>query len=276
MLNRVGIVGSGNVGSALLMQLAATATDLVGDVTITARDQMRAQAAVMDVGSAFPSEAQRFNGADGLTGEFDLVIVTAGGLPGSSDTLLDVNEQIARSSLESCETKTLVVIGTPVDRLTDRLQNLQGTVCENLVGFGGQLDRARMLYAMAEIGVEADPVYAIGEHGPRTIPCYEGEERWDEIAAYSTTTLKNIMAAASPPRNIATGVQLARLTRAIAGEPATLGLCIEDPDYDGMSITWPYEVSLHSFSKLLLEPGPKAQQALDELLAVRAAEAASK
>ncbi len=274
MIDKLGIVGSGNVGSALLMQIAAGLDNHVGEVTITARDDLRASAAVMDAGSAFPEQSQRFKAASSLEGHFDVVIVTAGGLPGSSTTLLDVNEEIARASLKFCTAKTLIVIGTPVDRLTERLVDLVGTTCETLIGFGGQLDQARMQFAMLQLGITGyDQVYAIGEHGPRTIPTYIGEERWAEVAAYSTTTLKSIMAAASPPRNLATGVQLSRLLKCLAGEPGTLCFSTADPNFDDLSITWPYEIKNTKPKRLDLDLGPMANEAVDNLIKTRRQEA---
>ena len=274
MINRLGVVGSGNVGSALLMELAANHSDCFGELEITARDEGRAHASVMDVGSAYPEVASRFEYSDGLSGSYDVVVVTAGVLPGphlTGEQILEANFEIAKRALASCEAQTLVVIGTPVDVLNEEASKQLSAKAERFIGFGGELDKARSKFGLIQSGVQAEPVYAVGEHGPRTIPTYPGEEKYEAVATYATSTLKEIMKKATVTRNLATGVQLGRLVAALSGKKATHCVSVPDPDHHNLSITWPYEIEGDKLTKMPLELGSQAQTRLHELVKVRLA-----
>src|SRR5688500_10666243 len=115
-LQRVGLVGCGNVGSALVMELAAGA---VADKTIVAsRDISHAEAAILDAGSVFPKAATAMKATNALEGIFDVVVITAGLQPHgniSQSELLEENLKIVVQSLKAVETSKIVIIGTPVD-----------------------------------------------------------------------------------------------------------------------------------------------------------------
>lgn len=272
-LKRIGVAGAGNVGSGLVLELARH--DLAEQVVVASRNLGHAKAAILDAGSVFPSAASTFESAAKLEGQFDLVIITAGDMPHGPttvDELLDSNFKIAIDALSKVDSPIIVVIGTPVDRLTEKLAYEAAFKGKQVIGFGGQLDVARMQYALLSAGKKmADPGYVIGEHGPRTIPVYEGESEYDQIREATTSVLKRIAVATEKPRNMATGVQLAVLARALSGEERILCVSAVDDATDGLSITWPYLVNKKGLvKKVSIDAlGPRVKRDLTDLLKIR-------
>ncbi len=121
---------------------------------------------------------------------------------------------------------------------------------KQIIGFGGQLDQARMEYSLLSRGINAtEPYYAIGEHGPRTIPVYGGEVKYDLVKEDTTSVLKRIVSATDKARNLATGFQLSVLASALCGEEQILCVSAPDQKYDGLSITWPYIINETGLAK---------------------------
>lgn len=276
-MKKLGIFGCGNVGAALVMQLAEH--DIAHEVYIASRHIGHAEAAILDAASACPETAAKFIHAEKLDGKFDVVVVTAGETPHgkiTQDELLQKNLDIVTTALENVESRIVVVIGTPVDRLTEKLSRLPQFKDRQVIGFGGQLDLDRTRYALVQHSViVADEVgYAIGEHGPRTIPVYTGEEKYNAVRADVTTTLKRI-AAHGPARNLATGVQLRRLMQALAGEEKVLCVSVPDVEHDSLSVTWPYVINHKGAVRKVHVPnvGPNATKLLEDLLELRRQEA---
>jgi malate/lactate dehydrogenase len=276
-VKRVGIYGIGNVGAAFLMQLADKA-DLADEFVAAARNIEQAKAGILDIAGAYPTAANRFSAASELTGDFDIVVVTAGAMPHGTfnlEELLRSNVAIVESAMQQVTCKLLVVIGTPVDRLTDTLTAQKRVKAQQIIGFGGQLDQARIQYALLTRNIVSDSVYAIGEHGPRTIPTYPGEAQFDDVKADASSVLKRI-GAAGTPRNLATGVQLARLVEVLAGKKAVICVCAPHPAYDSLCLTWPFRLNANGVEapeSIVL--GPKATKALNELIAIRKQERAA-
>lgn len=276
-IKKLGIFGGGNVGASLVMQLAEH--PVAHEVHVASRNIGHAEAAILDAGSACPETAAKFTHTAKLEGKFDIVVVTAGETPHgkiTQDELLQKNLDIVTSALESVEAKIVVVIGTPVDRLTEKLSRLPQFKEQQVIGFGGQLDLDRTRYALVQHSViVADGVgYAIGEHGPRTIPVYTGEEKYGVVRADVTTTLKRI-SAHGPARNLATGVQLRRLMQALAGEEKVLCVSVPDAEHDNLSVTWPYVINQTGIVRKVHVPniGPSATKLLEDLLELRRQEA---
>jgi hypothetical protein len=167
-----------------------------------------------------------------------------------------------------------VVTGTPVDRLAERLSALEQFKDSTVIGFGGQLDVERTKYALLSHHLRVpDPLYVIGEHGPRVIPVYAGEQSYDLIRQEAGSTLKRI-SVSGKPRNLATGIQLSRLASALAGNTNVLCLSTPDKDFDGLSITWPYRANESGLMEKVALPhiGFLASKLLDDLLQFRRTE----
>jgi malate/lactate dehydrogenase len=272
---RLGIYGVGNVGSALLMALGDL--DISADeIVVTARNLKKADAAILDLASAYPDLAAKAVGSLELKGDFDLVVVTAGILPHegiTAEELLSGNIAIAVEALKDATTKKIVVIGTPVDILTEELAKLPQFTGIQIIGFGGELDRARVAYSLLKHNIRSErTVYAIGEHGPRTIPVYSEEQDYEAITSEATTVLKRIISS-GVARNLATGTQLARLVQALSGAVGDQIMCLSIPnaEHDNLSITWPYTVNGQGVTKAvdIGEQEPKSAKLFEELLESR-------
>jgi hypothetical protein len=142
---RVGLAGAGNVGSALLFELARSSRGL--DITIAATDAADAHAARLDAISGFPQSASRIRPATALEGSFDVVVVTAGLQPSADTSQEDLpahNVDVARAALSAATNTTwVVVVGTPVDEVTQALAE-RPPVAGQYVGFGSDLDQCRL------------------------------------------------------------------------------------------------------------------------------------
>lgn len=275
-LKRLGIVGCGNVGAGLIMQLAEHKP--AQTIEVTSRNLANAEAAILDAGSAYPKTATELQKVNKLQGTFDVTVVTAGEMPHgqiSQDELLQKNLDIAVASLEESESHIIVVIGTPVDRLTEKLAKMPKFRDSQIIGFGGQLDLARTHYALAKhnVSIEGD-VFIIGEHGPRTLPVYNKEEAYDVIQTDVATTVQRIASTGSA-RNLATGIQLRKLLQALAGEEQVLCVSMPDPEYDGLGITWPYIIKQNGILQKVNLPniGSRANDYFQQLLETKRQEA---
>jgi len=270
---RIGMEGAGNVGASLVMALAS---EFSGEVEVSARSIEKAEAAILDASSAYPSAIQKFQAKSGLKGEYDLVVVTAGAQPHGTvnmQELLSENLQLVTDVLSEASASKVVVIGTPVDRLTEALSALKPFTHCQVIGFGGQLDVDRTRSALIQRQLKVpDQVFVVGEHGPRAIPVYEGGAGYESIRLDATSVLKRI-GRAGKARNIATGIQLSRLVRALAGERSVLCVSTVDKDFDDLAITWPRYIDKDGLGgKVPLTLERHAQTLLHELLQVRSGE----
>lgn len=269
---RFGIYGAGNVGSALIMSLGELGI-LSDEIVIGARDIKKAEAAILDQASAYPELAATTTFSTDLNGKFDVVVVTAGELPHGDITMRDLlarNTDIAVAALADVECDKIVVIGTPVDMLTEELSRMSQFKASQIIGFGGELDKARMHYSLLRHGIQTENMYVIGEHGPRAIPVYDGEQDYDDVRAETTTVLKRIMESGTA-RNLATGVQLARLMKALGGEEQIMCVSAPHERYGNLSITWPHIINGQGLVKRveINNIGPNASSLLEELINLR-------
>ncbi len=268
---KLGIVGAGNVGSSLVFALARLGYEHA--VEVTARNPDHAEAAILDAASAFPETAVNFISKPQLAGNYDFVVVTAGLQPSwelRGGALLDANLEIMLQSIDGAQTEKLIVIGTPVDELTQVMTNHSDVQAKTVIGFGGELDVARIKYALLKQKLTTDNAFVVGEHGPRMIPALEDETYYDDIKQEASSVLKRIKQWTPNARNIATGHQLARLVMAFSDDQTVQCISRVDPDFSGLSITWPYNISKNGIGeKVSLKLGPKAQKDLESLLKVR-------
>jgi malate/lactate dehydrogenase len=277
-LERVGVVGAGNVGSAVVMELARQ-EGIADQIVVTSRMASAATAAVLDAASAFPvSAAEHIRTAGKLRGSFDAVIITAGVQTGdvvSDEVMVELDAQIAYKALADVETKHVILVGSPVDRLTEQVADVAGYAVGSVIGFGGELDRARLHQALLKRGLTtpAGTFYAVGEHGPRVVPVYPDETSYDQIQADIGTVLSEIKKAGRA-RNLATGVHIARLLHALGGDGDQIH-CVSVPseDFYDLSITWPHVITTEgATSPLDITVGPRANQLLHDLVSTRLSE----
>jgi hypothetical protein len=248
-----------------------------GSVEVVARKAESARAAVLDVASAFPEQAEAFQVVDRLSGRFDVVVITAGIQPAVTmrrSQMLRINLEIAVDSVEDVEVSDstiFVIVGSPVDELTEEFLKLQkGLGPHQVLGFGGELDRCRLIYSLLSRQITPeDTTTVVGEHGPRAIPVYDGETDFDAVAYDVQSVLPQMQSATGKARNLASGVHLARLLQALSGMKTVH--CISVVGEEGPSLTWPCLIDKGGVvSKLRPRLGPRAEEALAVLMRRRA------
>lgn len=235
------------MGSAMAMCLAPL--DSVERIEICARSPASAAAARADVLSAFPECWNRLRDVDHLDGTYDIVIVTAGIQPSLGtprEILYRTNLAIAKWFVRSVvlEFGLVVLVGTPVDELTQTFATRIMSDSRRAVGFGGELDKSRLVSLLMEqmgAGEWTPGVTAVvGEHGERAIPVFPGSADYEVMRDLVRATLKDIITATARARNLASGVQLVRLVRALMGESQWASQCVSSiVERYGMALTWP-------------------------------------
>ena len=269
---KIALVGSGATAAITLLELLATPHD--HQIRIVARNSERALAALMDAASAFPIAAQQAGvGSRQDVSQADLVIICAGAqmaVDEAPKAVLETNAAIVRDYLSEGVSPgaVIVLVGTPVDDLTAVLGSAGIVEKRRVIGFGGDLDTARLKYVLAGDGDPgAGDALCIGEHGSRTVPVYASERDYAGVAARVRGTIKAITAQAGPPRNLATGVWLSRLATNAAGRAGGESVvCGYMPELD-LYLTWPRHISRDGLAPPSdMQLGPEASAALRALI----------
>lgn len=243
----VAIVGTGNVGSALLFHLA----DVPGIekiLVMNIQDEW-SQAAIMDVASAKPVAALKLEIASyNQLGEADVIALTSGAQMEVGQTGKDVlaaNIKLTKNLLDSARLKKGVIVialATPVDDIAGFISQNYQLQRNQVMGFGGDLDRNRLRYVLAQRDIESSDVQIIGEHGGRTIPVYPGQQHLEEVADNVRNFLGKITAQGGRPRNLATGLLFANLIDSVVNDRNSIhNVSGFHPSYQ-MYITWPYHI----------------------------------
>jgi malate/lactate dehydrogenase len=269
---KVAVVGTGNVGSALLFHLADVPS--VEEIMVMNLKNDWSKAAIMDVASANPKDAARMKVASfEQIGRADVVAMTSGvqmkeGQSGKD--VLNANIDVMDSILDSAPLKKgaiVISLATPVDDITAHVQKRYGLPLNQVIGFGGDLDRNRLSYVLRGRSISDQGAHMVGEHGGRSIPVYQGEEDFSTVRHKVQNFLGEITVQGGRPRNLATGLLLARLIDSISNDRKVIHyVCGHHPDV-GLYITWPFQIGqggVGSPAKITLPS--KAQQAFDGLL----------
>lgn len=187
---KVGIVGSGMVGSA-----AGYALALLGgtsEIVFVDRNEDLALAQAEDVSHAVPfvHPCRVSSGSyDDLTGA-GIVILAAGvpQKPGESRLSLltrnaDVFSDVVGRTRQAAPNALLIVASNPVDIMTEIAQRAAGMPAERVIGSGTILDSARFRKLLADhLGLAPQSIHAavLGEHGD------------SEVLAWSVATAGNL------------------------------------------------------------------------------------
>src|SRR5213592_2520086 len=183
MLNKITVVGAGNVGATTAQRLAEkqfARTVVVVDV-IDGVPQGKA----LDQWEAAPIEGfdTRIVGAAndyGPTAGSELVVVTAGiaRKPGMSrDDLVrtnaDIVKQVSRQIKQNCPKAIVVVVSNPLDVMCWVTKHVTGFPRERVIGMAGVLDTARYRAFLAEaldVSVRDIQAMVLGGHGATMVP----------------------------------------------------------------------------------------------------------
>lgn len=243
---KVTVVGTGNVGAALLFSLANN--QAIDQIAVSSRKPETATAAILDVASAFPKAAakMRFETPE-MISDSDIIVITAG-VTQKGKTAgethgpnLKIAEDVVRATSLK-QSAVLICVATPVDDLTVEVQRIAGLPTKQVIGFGGDLDSNRLQYILQARGIPNESAVAIGEHGPNAVPVYQGEASYDEVTNELHQFWLKIAKHVDIVRNLATAELIARLVDSIATDAKrTHNVCAYQADY-GVHLTWPFVI----------------------------------
>jgi malate dehydrogenase len=188
MLNKMGIIGGGNIGGVLFAEIAKRRlAKSIGLVDVKPPDLAKGKA--LDVAEGSPTIATDFCYEAGkefdVLKDADLVINTAGvprtkrpdGSIPTREELLTTNLKITKSVAEGikqyCPNAIVISIANPLDAIVYTLYKELNPPKNKLMGMAGQLDSGRYRYFIAqEAGVSVENVEAmvLGGHGDTMVP----------------------------------------------------------------------------------------------------------
>lgn len=272
---QISIMGTGNVGGALLTYL--TDVPSIDKILVMNIKDEWSKAAIMDAASAKPKAALKLVVAPfNRLCESDLLLLTSGVQMKKGETgkeVLQKNIDITNSILDTAPIKRsaiVIAVATPVDDITAHIQKRYKLPKNQVLGFGGDLDRNRLIYLLKRKEKFVHEPGIVGEHGKNSIPVYKGEENYRELANNVRNFLADITTIGGTVRNLAAGLLLARVVKSITTDSNNIHyVCGYHPDYK-IYITWPFHIGI----KGLLRPkpltmGPCAKEEFESLIEKR-------
>ncbi len=182
MLNKITVVGAGNVGATVAQRLAEQ--ELARTVVMVDVVEGLPQGKALDQWQSGPIEGfdTRVVGANdyGVAAGSELVVVTAGiaRKPGMSrDDLARTNagivKQVAQQLKQHCSQAIVVVVSNPLDVMCWVTKQVTGFPRERVIGMAGVLDTARFRAFLADavrVSVEDIDAMVLGGHGDTMVP----------------------------------------------------------------------------------------------------------
>jgi malate dehydrogenase len=182
MLDKITVVGAGNVGATAAQRLAER--ELARTIVLVDVIEGIPQGKGLDQWQSAPIEGfdTRVVGANdyGPAAGSELVVVTAGiaRKPGMSrDDLVrtnaDIVKQVSQQIRQHCPKAIVVVVSNPLDVMCWVTKEVTGFPRERVVGMAGVLDTARYRAFLAEaldVSVEDIQAMVLGGHGDTMVP----------------------------------------------------------------------------------------------------------
>jgi len=188
MLNKIGIVGGGNIGGVLVQEAARRKlAKSVALMDVVEPDFAKGKCLDIAEGSPIVSMDIEVDGArtyDVLAGA-ELVINTAGvprkkrpdgTIPTREELLrtnLAITDQVATGIMENCPDAIVISLANPLDAIVYTLNKKMNPPKNKLIGMAGVLDSSRYRYFVAKAAkVSVDNVEAVvlGGHGDTMVP----------------------------------------------------------------------------------------------------------
>ncbi len=196
-MNKIGIVGAGNVGATSAQRIAER--ELAREVVLLDVAEGIPQGKGLDMAESAPVERfdTRLIGTNdpGALAGCDLVVITAGiaRKPGMSrDDLQATNADIVGTVSEGVRDVApqaiVVVVSNPLDVMTYVALQKTGFPPHRVVGMAGILDSARFRFFIAEaldVSVEDVTAFVLGGHGDSMVPL----PRYSSVAGIPLTEL---------------------------------------------------------------------------------------
>ncbi len=182
MVNKITVVGAGNVGATAAQRLAEK--ELAKQVVLVDIAEGIPQGKGLDQWQSAPIELYdtRIIGTNGYveTAGSDIVVITAGiaRKPGMSrDDLMNTNAGIVKSVAEqvskSSPNAILIIVSNPLDVMCHVAMKASGFPRERVLGMAGVLDTARYRAFLAEaldVSVRDIQAMVLGGHGDTMVP----------------------------------------------------------------------------------------------------------
>ncbi|MCX5766481.1 MAG: malate dehydrogenase [Gemmatimonadetes bacterium] len=182
MVNKITVVGAGNVGATAAQRIAEK--ELARTVVLVDIAEGIPQGKGLDQWESAPIEGfdTRVIGTNGYdeTAGSDIVVITAGiaRKPGMSrDDLLNTNAGIVKSVSEQVAKTSpnaiLIIVSNPLDVMCYVAKSVSGFPRERVIGMAGVLDSARYRSFLAEalnISVHDIQAMVLGGHGDTMVP----------------------------------------------------------------------------------------------------------
>src|SRR5438552_7832444 len=182
MVNKITVVGAGNVGATTAQRIAEK--ELARAVVMVDVVEGIPQGKGLDQWQSAPIEGfdSRVVGTNGYeeTAGSDLVIITAGiaRKPGMSrDDLLNTNagivKQVAEEIKKSSPDAIIIVVSNPLDVMCYVAKQVTGFPRQRVLGMAGVLDTARYRAFLAEaldVSVRDIQAMVLGGHGDTMVP----------------------------------------------------------------------------------------------------------
>jgi malate dehydrogenase len=182
MVNKITVVGAGNVGATTAQRVAEK--ELAGTVVLVDVVEGIPQGKGLDQWQSAPIEGfdSRIVGTNGYdeTADSDIVIITAGiaRKPGMSrDDLLNTNAGIVKQVSEQVKTTSpkaiVIVVSNPLDVMCYVAKEVTGFPRERVLGMAGVLDTARYRGFLAEaldVSVRDIQAMVLGGRGDTMVP----------------------------------------------------------------------------------------------------------
>lgn len=188
MLEKIGIVGGGNIGGVLLQELARRGLSRsVALMDVLEPDFAAGKALDIAEGTPILGADVRLEGArDYSVLEGSQIVINTAGVPRKPKpdgtipsreellaTNLKITDQVAAGIRKHCSEAIIVSIANPLDAIVYRLYKQLQPPKRKLIGMAGVLDSARYRYFVAlEAGVSVEDVQALvmGGHGDTMVP----------------------------------------------------------------------------------------------------------
>lgn len=182
MVNKITVVGAGNVGATAAQRLAEK--ELAKKVVLVDIAEGIPQGKGLDQWQSAPIELYdtRIIGTNGYdeTADSDVVVITAGiaRKPGMSrDDLMNTNAGIVKSVAEQVAKTSpnaiLIIVSNPLDVMCHVAMKASGFPRERVLGMAGVLDTARYRAFLAEaldVSVRDIQAMVLGGHGDTMVP----------------------------------------------------------------------------------------------------------
>ena len=182
MVNKITVVGAGNVGATTAQRVAEK--ELARTVVLVDVVEGIPQGKGLDQWQSAPIELYdtRIVGTNGYdeTADSDVVIITAGiaRKPGMSrDDLLNTNagivKQVSESIKKTSPNAILIIVSNPLDVMCYVAKQVTGFPRQRVLGMAGVLDTARyraFLAEAADVSVRDIQAMVLGGHGDTMVP----------------------------------------------------------------------------------------------------------